>query len=150
MCVCISGLTLQFGIHGDVREAAQHGHDLIVLFLPQEPQHAAPVGVLETHQVLKAPNFILKRRRWIVCKPLNHSSTMHVRTYGHAAGMVPSWRCSSGGAPPQSGAAAEVETLTPADLALSSGSVSYNSLWLPVEEHGNLDRGEAEYTYQNS
>lgn len=60
--MCILGLTLQFGIHGDVREAAQHCHDLIVLLLPQEAQHAASVRVLETHQVLKGPNFILKRR----------------------------------------------------------------------------------------
>lgn len=62
MFVCILGLTLQFGIHGDVREAAQHCHDLIVLLLPQEAQHAASVRVLETHQVLKGPDFILKRR----------------------------------------------------------------------------------------
>lgn len=61
--VCIVGLTLQFGIHGDVREAAQHGHDLIVLLLPQETQHAASVRVLKTHQVLEAPDFILERRR---------------------------------------------------------------------------------------
>lgn len=59
--VCIIGPTLQFGIHGDVREAAQHSHDLIILLLPQEPQHAASVRVLETHQVLEAPNFILER-----------------------------------------------------------------------------------------
>lgn len=54
-------LTLQFGIHVDVREAAQHSHDLVVLLLPQEAQHAASVGVLETHQVLEAPNFVLER-----------------------------------------------------------------------------------------
>lgn len=59
--VCISGLTLQFGIHGDVREAAQHSHDLIVLFLSQDTQHVASVRVFETHQVLEAPNFILQR-----------------------------------------------------------------------------------------
>lgn len=60
--MCILGLTLQFGIHGDVREAAQHSHDLIILLLSQETQHAASVGVLETHQVLETPYFILERR----------------------------------------------------------------------------------------
>lgn len=49
---CILGLTLQFGVHGDVREAAQHRQDLVVLLLPQETQHAASVRVLETHQIL--------------------------------------------------------------------------------------------------
>lgn len=45
-------LTLQFGFHGDVRETAQDGHDLIVLLLSQETQHAASVRVLEAHEVL--------------------------------------------------------------------------------------------------
>lgn len=64
MCVCnvcISEPTLQFGIHCDVREAAQHSHHLVILLLPQESQHVAPVRVLETHQVLEGPNFILER-----------------------------------------------------------------------------------------
>lgn len=61
LCECILVLTLQFGIHGDVREAAQHSHDLIILLLAQEPQHAASVRVFETHQVLEAPDFILER-----------------------------------------------------------------------------------------
>ena len=62
----ILGLTLQFGIHSDAREAAQYRQDLIILLLPQETQHAASVRVLQTHQVLKAPNFILKSQRHIM------------------------------------------------------------------------------------
>lgn len=57
--VCILGLTLQFSIHCDVREAAQHSHDFIVLLLPQETQHTASVRILETHQVLQASNLVL-------------------------------------------------------------------------------------------
>lgn len=60
--MCLLGLTLQFGIHGDVREAAQHSHDLFILLLPQETQHAASVRVLKTHQVLEASDLILKTR----------------------------------------------------------------------------------------
>ena len=37
------GPTLKFDIHGDVREAPQYSHDLVVLLFPQEAQHAAPV-----------------------------------------------------------------------------------------------------------
>lgn len=58
----ILGLTLQFSIHGDVREAAQHSHDFIVLLLPQETQHAASVRILETHQVLQTSNLVLDTR----------------------------------------------------------------------------------------
>lgn len=57
-----SELTLQLDIHGDVREAAQHSHDLIVLLLPKETQHAASVRVLQTHKVLQGPHLILQRR----------------------------------------------------------------------------------------
>lgn len=38
-----SGLTLQFDTHGDMWEAAQDSHDLIVLLLLQRSQHAASV-----------------------------------------------------------------------------------------------------------
>jgi len=84
--VGLFGLTLQFGDHGDVREAAQHSKDLIVLLLPQETQHAASVGVLEADQVLEAPNFILEKRRQIIHRPVarpNRSSSvlsLHVQT----------------------------------------------------------------------
>lgn len=86
MCVCnvcITEPTLQFGIHCDVREAAQHGHDLVILLLPQDSQHVAPVWVLETHQVLEGPNFILERQGQTLTartiKPLSipsHASTL--------------------------------------------------------------------------
>ena len=52
--------TLQFGFHGDVREAPQHGDDLVVLLLDQEAQHAASLRVLQTHQVLQAPHLVLQ------------------------------------------------------------------------------------------
>lgn len=68
--VSVLVLTLQFGIHVDVREAAQHSHDLVVLLLPQEAQHAASVGVLETHQVLEAPNFVLERTGQAISGPV--------------------------------------------------------------------------------
>lgn len=55
----VSEPTLQFGVHGDVGEAAQHGNDLIVLVLAQVAQHIAPLRVLEAHQVLQRPNFVL-------------------------------------------------------------------------------------------
>ena len=60
-CVCVfPWRTLQFGFHGDVREAPQHGDDLIVLLLDQEAQHAASLRVLQTHQVLQAPHLVLQ------------------------------------------------------------------------------------------
>ena len=83
--VYVLRLTLQFRIHGYVREAAQHGHDLIVLLLPQETQHAASVRVLETHKVLKAPNFILKEKRvdYIFSfTSLKYNARVHMQTNG--------------------------------------------------------------------
>lgn len=79
MCLhaCVEGPTLQFSIHGDVREAAQHSHDLVILLLPQEPQHAASVRVLETHQVLQAPNFVLERGGQVTRWHLARQETLH-------------------------------------------------------------------------
>lgn len=57
----MSAPTLQLGVHGDVGEAAQHGHDLIVLLLPQGAQHVSPVRVLVAHQVLQCSDFILRK-----------------------------------------------------------------------------------------
>lgn len=68
------------------------------------------------------------RREETYCNVLtvNCFCIMHINTYKQM--QLPSWRCSSGGAPLQSGAAAAVVTLTLADPALSSGSTSYSFL----------------------
>lgn len=104
----LCALTLQFSIHGDVREASQHSHDFIVFLLPQETQHAASVRILETHQVLQASNLVLYTRGIIMYRFWTVKAQC-MYTYVNTL-QLPSWRCSSGGAPPQSGAAAAVVT----------------------------------------
>lgn len=60
-------------------------------------------------------------------------------THTHTQSLqLPSLSCSSGDAPPQSEAAAEVQIWTPADPARSSASASCSSLWLPAGERENL------------
>lgn len=51
--------TLKFGFHGNVREASEDCYNFVILLLTQKPQHVPPVRVLQTHQVLNAPYFIL-------------------------------------------------------------------------------------------
>lgn len=123
---------MQFDIHGDMREAPQDSHDLIVLLLPQDAQHAASVGVLEAHQVLQGPHFVLVRRTKVTARTTVPLTTNYynlcVLVDRHSL-QLPSLRCSSGGAPLQSEAAAGEEIWTPAAPARSSASASCSSLW---------------------